>query len=483
MTTTGLGEDLPEHLDRLCKAIQLRIPNAARQIEFAGKVPGLGTPLRVLEAGQLALAAQALSIAGLDRMAARPEQLSILNRECIVFALRPFPFLRHNGAPTNAWGKQISAAPCSGHMATADGRYVYMANVVPRLRDRTLRVLGCAGSREAVEAAVLTWKASELEQTMAEAGLPLTVVRTSEEWLASPQGGLMTGSPLVNIDQLGSSQVEPVPQGRRSLAGLKVLDLTHVVAGPMITRGLAEHGADVLHVGPEEEDLQDPLAVTDELMIGKRSAGLNLKSASGRREIERLIAEADVLVQSWRPGVMKRWGLEANRVAQLRPGIVQLSVSCYGPLGSWSERPGFDGNALAATGATNIEAGSGVPRLTPPGVLTDSLVGFLGVAVINSLLMDRAELGGSHSAHISLARIAMWLMELGLTQCSPGESASGWGTPALRRTTARDGGVLEHVVHPIEYQHRPARLSLPQPVLRASPPEWLDEGSYGQSDH
>ncbi|WP_416377138.1 CoA transferase [Arthrobacter sp. CDRTa11] len=366
-------------------------------------------------------------------------------------------------------------------MATADGRYVYMANVVPRLREGTLRVLGCAGSREAVEAAVLTWKASELEQAMAEAGLPLTVVRSSEEWLASPQGGFMTDSPIVHVEQLGSSRVEPVPQGNRSLAGLKVLDLTHVVAGPMITRGLAEHGADVLHVGPDAEDLQDPLAVTDELMIGKRSAGLNLKSSNGRREIERLIAGADVLVQSWRPGVMERWGLDANRVAQLRPGLVQLSVSCYGPQGPWSDRPGFDGNALAAVGATNIEAGSGVPRLTPPGVLTDSLAGFLGVALINSLLMDRAERGGSHLAHISLARMATWLMELGLKPGSSGEPASGWGLPELRRTTADDGGVLEHVAHPIQYQQRPARLSLPQPLLRASPPEWSDEASSSRS--
>lgn len=463
---------MAELLRRLLEEMGLDAVVPSAPVEFTGRGPALPSPLRVIDAGALTLGAQAESIAAVDRAMGRERQDASIDLSDVVFALRPFPYLRVDGQASDAWKRQITEAPCSGHMRTADGRHIYMANVVPRLRDRTLRLLGCAPTREAVEAAVETWNGIDLEVAMAEEGLPLTLVRSEDEWHALAQAQVLASRPLAPVEDIGEAAPLPLPRGVQTLEGLRVLDLTHVVAGPMITRGLAEYGADVLHVGPVQDELQDPVAVTNELMIGKRSIRLDLKSASELSELERLVSQADVLVQSWRPGVMDRLGMSRERVARLRPGIVQLDVSCYGPDGPWGDRPGFDGNALAAVGATWREAHHGPPKLSPPGVLTDSLVGFLGVAVINSMLLARADRGGSRSAHLSLARVAMWLMELGTIEPGPDASPDRWGSPRLRAALADDGSQLQHVGFPIAYGRRPARLNGHRPSLGASAPAW-----------
>jgi hypothetical protein len=463
-----LTPPLAAHLPPLLAAIGL--PHIG-EVVVEGPEPAVDTPLRVVDAGVLALAAQATSVAVLDRLASRSRQRAVISRDSVLPALRPFPFVRFDGQVSDAWARQITAAPCSGHMSTADGRFVYMANVVPRLREGTLELLGCAPTREAVQAAVARWNANELEQTMADAGLPLTVVRSREEWSTSDQGRVLAATPLVTIEREHDAPPCPLPNGPRALSGLRVLDLTHVVAGPMVTRGLAEHGADVLHVGPPDPELQDPVAVTNELMIGRRSAQLDLRTPHGRSEVERLVAHADVLVQSWRPGVLERLGLGHERVTRLRPGIIQLDISCFGPQGPWAARAGFDGNALAAVGATDIEAQHGPPRLTPPGVLTDSLVGFLGVAVINAILLARAGIGGTRRASMSLARTALWLLDLGVT--TPATPSITAPEPTLRPAVTHDGAAVLHLDHPIRYDARPARLSGLLPRLGSSGPVWL----------
>lgn len=443
---------------------------ASEAIEVIGDIETLGTPIRVQDAGTLTLALQATAISAIDIAEGRGGQSVTIRRDIVPPALRPFTYQTHNGQLSSAWTSQIGEAPCSGHMPTADGRHIYMANVVPRLRDATLKFLGAEPTRASVMSAVQEWQAFELERAMADVGLPLTVVRDENEWALSAQGKLMASQPLVHLRQVAEAPPMPLPSGARALSGLRVLDLTHVVAGPMVTRGLAEYGADVLHVGSVDPQLQDPVAVTDELMIGKRSILADLRSRRERDSIEDLMRNADVVVHSWRPGVMERWGWDVDRLQQLRPGIISLGISCYGPSGPWADRPGFDGNALAAVGVTTREAAETSMRLTPPGVLTDSLVGFAGVAAVASMLRDRAARGGGRAGHLSLARMAMWLLELGLQSPVSGEKP---GDPAMRRSTSHDGGVLGFVAFPISYSDRPAELVLGRPDLGGSTAAWM----------
>lgn len=453
---TDLGVD-PHGLDSL--------------VTLAGEVPMLPSPLRIAEAASLALAGQAAAVSALHAHRGGSPPHAWIDPRDAVFALNPFGYLRRNGRPSGLW-QQFDTVATRGHFRTADDRHIYFVNLAPRNRDGMLRVLRVANDREAVARAVRQWKADDLETAMTGAGVPAAVVRTSAEWRASGPGQLLAAGPLVPVAKLGDADPVPLPPAPRPLDGVKVLDLTHVVAGPTITRGLAEYGADVLHVSTLHPDRQDALDVTMQLLIGKRSAAIELDDPTDRRTFEGLIRQADVFVQSWRPGVLARHGFPPERLAELNPGLVQVSVSAYGERGPWGHRGGFDGLALASIGATAQEAArAGRPKLSPPGVLTDSLVGFAGVGVVAALLMRRAVEGGSYRADLALARFGMWLQELGELAADVAPTVD-LGAPRLRRVHSCFG-TLDYVAPPIRYSggFEPYLARPPVPV-GSSRPEW-----------
>jgi crotonobetainyl-CoA:carnitine CoA-transferase CaiB-like acyl-CoA transferase len=421
-----------------------------------GTPPNLNTPLRVIDGGAIALAAQAVAVASLAQMRSGPAEHIAIDARQIVFAFKPFFYTLLDGRPTGDWTGLAAAAPCMGHFECADGRIVYMCNLVPKLRKDTLRFLDCDPNREAVAAAIARWNANELEAAMTAQGIPIAVMREENEWLASEQGIALQSSPLVQIEQVGDVPPVVLTNAGRPFAGIKVVDMTHVLAGPMITRGLAEYGADVLHLSSANPDLDDPKAVSTEFRLGKRTATLELTDPAGRDALADLLRDADVFVHSWRPGVFERYGFDPERIAALNPGIIQVAVSCYGPVGPWSGRGGFDGLALASTGATAIEARHDRPKISPPGVLTDALVGFLGTAVVASLLQRRAKEGGSYRAELSLARAAMWLLSLGLDEVDPARP-SDVGEPRMRRLQTPLGQV-DHVAPAISFSRTESQL-------------------------
>lgn len=425
-------------------------------VTIKGTPQNLNSPLRVIDSGAIALAAQAVALLALSQMRGGvPDDVSIDARQ-IVFGFKPFFHTRLDGRSTGDWTGLAAVAPCMGHFTCADGRTVYMCNLAPKLRDNTLRFLNCYATREAVAAAIASWNAEELEAAMAAQGIPVAVVRESEEWLKTEQGKALHSSPLVHIDRVTDSPPVALAKARRPFAGIKVVDMTHVLAGPMITRGLAEYGADVLHLYSGDPDLEDPKPVSTEFRLGKRTAVLDFTDPGGREKLAELLREADVFVHSWRPGVFERYGFTPEKIAAIKPGIIQVAVSCYGCVGPWSGRGGFDGLALASTGVTSVEARYGQPRISPPGVVSDALVGFLGTAVVASLLQRRSKEGGSYRAELSLARVAMWLLSLGLDVVDPSSSAEV-GEPLMRSLITPDG-LVDHVASPISFSVTENRL-------------------------
>jgi crotonobetainyl-CoA:carnitine CoA-transferase CaiB-like acyl-CoA transferase len=404
-------------------------------VTIDGTPPNLNSPLRVMDGGAIALAAQAAAVASLAQMRSGPAEDITIDARQIIFNFKPFFHTLLDGRPTGDWTGLAAAAPCMGHFACADGRVVYICNLVPKLRNATLRFLNCEADREKVAAAIAKWRADELETAMTAQGIPVAVMREPDDWLRTEQGIALQSSPLVHIDRVGEVPPVALADASRPFAGIKVVDMTHVLAGPMITRGLAEYGADVLHLRSADPGLDDPKAVSTEFRLGKSTATLELTDAADRDTLRQLLSDADVFVHSWRPGVFERFGFDPQRVAALKPGIIQIAVSCYGPVGPWSDRGGFDGLALASTGATAIEARHDRPKVSPPGVVTDALVGFLGTAVVASLLQRRAREGGSYRAELSLARTAMWLLSLGLDEMDP-DSPAEVGEPRMRRLAA-----------------------------------------------
>lgn len=465
---TGFGEPA---LLRLVAGLGVDPHDLDSVVTLVGDAPVLTSPLRIAEAGTLALAGQAAAVSTLHRQRGGTTPDVWIEPRDAVFALNPFGYLRRNGRPSGLW-HQFDTIATRGHFRTADDRHIYFVNLAPHNRDGMLRVLGAANDRESVARAVREWPAIELETAMTGAGVPAAVVRTPDEWRATEQGRLLAAGPLVRVETLGAADPVPLTPAARPLAGIRVLDLTHVVAGPTITRGLAEYGADVLHISTLHPDRQDALDVVMQLLIGKRSARVELDDPADRATFERLIGQADVFVQSWRPGALARHGYPPERIVELNPGIVQVSVSAYGDQGPWGHRGGFDGLALASIGATAQEmARDGRPKLSPPGVLTDSLVGFAGVGVVASLLIRRAVEGGSFRADLALARFGMWLQQLGELEPTAVPTAD-FGQPRLRRLPSCFG-TLDYVAPAIRYSGGvEPYLSRPPVPVGSDGPRW-----------
>ena len=235
---------------------------------------------------------------------------------------------------------------------TKDGRWYLPHLNLPNLSARVLGVLKCEDSPEGVRDAVAKWNADDLEEAIAKARACGGKVRSNAEWMAHPQGQYLATRPLVEIEKIGESKPEPmrasITSGDRPLSGIRTLDLTRILAGPVAARTLAEHGADVLMVTAGHLP-QTPEHVRD-TSHGKRSCYLDLTKPDQAAKLKELVKGADVFSQGYRPGVLAARGFGPEELARLRPGIVTLTISCYGSGGPFAERAGWEQVAQTVTG-------------------------------------------------------------------------------------------------------------------------------------
>lgn len=318
--------------------------------------------------------------------------------------------------------------PTRGQYRTADGRVVYLQDTYRPLEQGALEVLGCEATTEAIREAIGAWQARDLEEAFVREGLTGVIVRTPDEWLAHPSGQALQNAPVVEIEQIGDAPPLPLPVGPRPLSGLRVLEDTRVLAGPVISRTLAEFGADVLQIGAPrhiEEESESALVDTGH---GKRRAYVDLATEGGGATARELLRTADVFSQSYRTGSVERLGLGPRAVAALRPGIVYVSVNCFGHRGPWISKRGFDGNIQAASGITQIQYGD---RGRDPGniamALNDYGTGYWGAYGVLRALQLRAEHGGSYHVRVSLGQTASYFLRLG----TPHEADAGSDSDAV----------------------------------------------------
>ncbi|MFE7815432.1 CoA transferase [Streptomyces sp. NPDC057433] len=317
----------------------------------------------------------------------------------------------------------VSFAPLSRFWRTADGWVRTHANY-PHHRARLLAALGTSDEPEAVAAALAARSAAEVEETVYAAGGLAVALRTPAEWAAHEQAAAVARRPLVERGRLDSAPARVLcPVGRDPLlpaAGLRVLDLTRVVAGPVATRTLALLGADVLRLDPPGlPELPDQHIDTG---FGKRSALLDL--AAGRDTFEELLAAADVVVTGYRPGSLERLGLGPEELAGRRPGVVVAELSAWGAYGPWGGRRGFDSLVQAATGIAVSEGSAGRPGTLPAQALDHGTGHLLAAAVLRALTEQEDE-GGSRFVRLALARTAAWLLEgASPTRAPEGEPAA-----------------------------------------------------------
>ena len=371
--------------------------------------------------------------------------------------------------------------PMGAIYPTKDDRWIMINGGYPKLRDGLLELLNSADSAEAVRAAVAKWNAADLEDGAAERGLCAVQVRTPEEWSAHLQGKALAGAPVVEIIKIADGPIMPFPAvspiypptGLRPLSGLRVLDLTHVIAGPTCAKTLAEQGATVLHVYAPDRPQLPPFDM--DTGHGKLSTFLDLKQDDDWKILRELVRTADVFSQSYRPGAMAKFGFSAEELAQVRPGIVAVSCNCYGFEGPWQRRPGFEQLAQATTGIATVNGSPEEPQLALGFYPNDYITGFLAAFGTLAALIHRAEKGGSYHVRVSLCRTAKLLLDHGLNEA--GAAGTQVPRPILARymqETSTALGRLHYLGPVLRYSETPSRWDLPPAPLGTHPPRWPD---------
>jgi crotonobetainyl-CoA:carnitine CoA-transferase CaiB-like acyl-CoA transferase len=383
----------------------------AEQVEIAGADPVLPTPFRIGAAGAAVIAASAAAAAELwSARSGRPRQPVAVELRHAVAALRSARYLRIAGAPPKA-----PFDPVSGLYQARDA-WVFLHCNFPNHRAAALGVLGLGdgAERKTVAAAVAARDGGDLEDAIHAAGGCAALVRSAEEWRRHPQSAAVASQPLLAIERIGDAPPEKLPSGGdRPLSGIRVLDLTRVLAGPTCARTLAEHGAEVLKVsGPH---LPDSGEIEIDTGLGKRSCFLDLRQPADVATLQSLIRDGrcDVFSQGYRPGTLAAKGFAPEQIAALRPGAVCVELSAWSVAGPWAKRRGFDTIVQSASGMALIQGGGTEPRLLPVSAI-DYVTGYLMAYGAMIALRHRAREGGSWRVRCSLARTGQWIAERGL---------------------------------------------------------------------
>ena len=360
----------------------------------------------------------------------------------------------------------VGFAPLSRFWRASDG-WVRTHGNYPWHRDALLRALGCGDDREAVAAAIAGRGAREVEDLVTDAGGVAAAVRTETGWRAGPPGQAVAAARLVEPSSLGDAPPRRRAAGTLPAAGLRVLDLTRVIAGPVATRYLAALGADVLRLDPPHRP-ELPQQTYDGL-LGKRSAVLDLGTGSAR--LRELLDAADVLVHGYRPRALDRFGLSPDALAEHHPGLVVVSLSAWGRAGPWGSRRGFDSIVQAASGIAIAESPDGERPGAMPCQLLDHGTGYLCAAAALRGLAVQAVSGGTQVRELSLARTAHWLLGQERGGASAAAVAAETGANWLTTLGSAEGPVT--VVRP-PGQLDGLELAWPSPLTRygSDPPQW-----------
>jgi CoA-transferase family III len=437
-------------------------------VTLSGEEPQLPSSFRVAAAAQASIAAAGLAAARIWQLRSGQSQDLTVDMRHAVAECRSERYLRVDGKPPPpAWDA------IAGIYNTRDRRFVRLHTNFPHHRDAVCAVLNCAPARDQVQAALMQWDGEAFETAAYAAGCVVALMRPHEAWSALPQADAIANLPLVEIEKIGEAEPRPWPKGDRPLQGLRVLDLSRVIAGPVAGRTLAAHGADVMLVS--SPDLPAIPWLTIDTGRGKLSSFVDLKSEQGRELLRGLLAQADFFSQGYRPHSLAALGFSPHDAASISPGIVCASLSAYGRAGPWAERRGFDSLVQTATGfnhAEGVAAGVDGPKELPAQML-DHATGYLMALGAMMARARQSREGGSWLVQVSLARTGRWLWELG--RIADGFAAEDLRSDAivpLVEEVASGFGPLRSIRHAALLSRTPAFWSRPAMPLGSHPPQW-----------
>jgi crotonobetainyl-CoA:carnitine CoA-transferase CaiB-like acyl-CoA transferase len=452
----------PERVGRVLAAGRLGAP--PESLEIRGEDPALASRFPIGEAAACALGLGGAAASRLFELRGGEEQNVVVEVAAAAASLLGFLHQQIPGHETARIRHHTVAFYRGG-----DGRWIHLHGGLPHLAAGLLDLLGCEDDAEAVAAAVARYGALELEDAIAERGLCGAALRSSQEWSEHAQGLALAPLPVLTIRRIGDADPELPPRCPRPMQGLRVLDLTRILAGPACARTLAGHGADVLRIGSARLPAIEPFVI--DTGSGKRNAFLDLDDAGDAAQLRNLVGECDVFCQGYREGALSRRGFGPDEVAALRPGVIYASINCYGHVGPWAARPGWEQLAQTAVGIADAEAENGLPKLVPAAA-ADYITGALAAYGVLAALVRRAEEGGSWLVETSLCQTGMWLTRLG-ARCDPAQ-ATGLGDLRARMVdTNTEWGRLRHLGPVVDLDRTPMHWERPPSPLGTHRPEWL----------
>jgi crotonobetainyl-CoA:carnitine CoA-transferase CaiB-like acyl-CoA transferase len=451
----------------------------AASVDIAGGTdPILPTPFRIGVAGSATLAATGLAAADLWELRTGRRQSVAVEVRHATASLRSGHYMKLGDGEVSTRRNSIM-----GVYPTKDGRWSYVHANFPNHRAAALGVLGVAEDRDAVAKAVLNWNAADLEEAIIAAKGAGGMVRTHAEWAKHPQAAAIAALPLLEIVKIGEAPPEPLPPGSRPMSGVRVLDLTRVLAGPTCARTLAEHGADVMKItGAHLPNLGYQEFDTGH---GKLNAQLDLREQADVDRLRGLVKEADVFSQGYRPGTLGNRGLSPEELAAIRPGLVYVSLCAFSHTGPWASRRGFDTVVQTVSGITSRQA-EVVPGKTPgpqfyPVSAIDYCTGYLMAFGAMVALKRRATEGGSWLVRTSLAQIGKWIVDLGEVPEAAARDASAEFTPAelekWSMVTDTPSGKLRHLKPVVQMSETPTYWARPSVPLGYHQPVWPARGA------
>ncbi|MCC9179636.1 CoA transferase [Mycolicibacterium mageritense] len=304
-------------------------------------------------------------------------------------------------------------APMSGYFQARDGWVRLHANYPHHARALS-DALGVS-TKEELTATIASLPADEIAERVTVAGGLAVTLRAPQDWRAGPQGRYVDTQPWIRFDL--TDVLGPALESGRRLAGVRILDLTRVIAGPVATRFLALLGADVLRVDPPAiPELIDQYIDSG---FGKRSATADFADRVQREKLTALLRHADAVIMGYRPGTLAEFGLDPVALRERFPGLLVVTLDAWGDQGPWGGRRGFDSLVQCATGIGRLYGRTDSDGGWRPGALPvqalDHASGY-GVAAATLALLARRSTAGAGSAHLCLARTAHLLLDLPATR-------------------------------------------------------------------
>jgi len=425
-------------------------------------------PIGVTQLGAAAFATLGAAVSDLLVTAGHPAQRVAVDVGITsAWLSSPAPSIAHG------WKRPLPWSDVSADYPTADGRWVRLQANYPHLRKATADSLGVETTREQVAAAVIELGADEAVDLIMAGGGAAAATRTREQWAAHAQGAAVATEPLVDIFDAEAADSTWSPSPDRPLRGLRILDITRVLAGPTGTRYLAGLGAEVLRIDPTgyEEALGGS---GGDLMLGKRCARLDLDTEAGGARFLELLADADVFVHGLRAGALDGLGLGADVRRAARPGLIEVSLNAYGWTGPWVGRRGFDTLVQTAAGYS-IEMmnhyGLDQPKLLPAQVM-DIGTGYLIAAAVIRGLTKRLEDGKGSTWRLALARSTRHLVE---QEEVPEEHVLQWPVIGPTESIAHwtPNGPVKRLLPPIAVGEIPLFWEYPGDPYGSSTPMWV----------